>query len=211
MIYDAAGNLLSETSAQSTTVSYDNHQTTSYGYDALNRENQVIQGYGTVIATTGTMIYDNAGNLLSETNGISSTATYDHHTTTSFGYDALNRETTQIDGYGVTGVQRTVTTVFDAAAGWHDPEHGCEGRAEVAETSLPCRRNQRLIDRLHRHRPNSPCGPWLQMQKLAHSTSLAFKGAQSRCVPSLTLCHSDPKKWHTLSPWDRKVRPVNVR
>jgi RHS repeat-associated protein len=61
------------------------------------------------------MIYDTAGNLLSETTGSSSTTSYDHHTTTSYGYDALNRETTRIDAYGVTGVQRTVTTVFDAA------------------------------------------------------------------------------------------------
>jgi hypothetical protein len=40
--------------------------------------------------------------------------------------------------------------------------------------------------------------PWLQMQKLAQSTSLAFNVAQSRCVQSLTVCHFEPKKWHTL-------------
>ena len=39
---------------------------------------------------------------------------------------------------------------------------------------------------------------WLHMQKVAQSTSLAFNVAQSRCVPSLTVCHFEPKKWHTL-------------
>jgi RHS repeat-associated protein len=116
MIYDAAGNLQSETTGQSATLGYDHSVTTSFGYDSLNRQTQRIDAYGTSIAVTATMSYDVASNLLSETTGISSTTSYDHHTTTSYGYDALNRKTTEIDAYGVTGVQRTVTTVFDAAS-----------------------------------------------------------------------------------------------
>jgi RHS repeat-associated protein len=116
MLYDAADNLLSETTGQSSTVSYDHHATTSFGYDTLDRVTSVIQGYGTSIASTATMIYDQADNLLSVTTGISSTASYDHHATTSFAYDALNRRTTEIDAFGVTGVQRTLTTVYDAAS-----------------------------------------------------------------------------------------------
>src|SRR5260370_998671 len=80
----------------------------------MNLQNQVIQGFGTSVAVTGTMIYDLAGNLLSHTSGISSTTTYDHHTTTSFAYDALNRQIGVLDAFG-TSVQRTHTTTFDAA------------------------------------------------------------------------------------------------
>jgi hypothetical protein len=54
------------------------------------------------------------------------------------------------------------------------------------------------------HRPLSHFRPWLQMQKVAQSTSSAFKVAQSRFVSSLTVCHFEPKKWHTLS---RVARP----
>src|SRR5260370_12373022 len=94
MLFDLAGNLLSQTDGISTTASYDHHTTTSYGYDSMNRQNQVIQGFGTSVAVTGTLIYDLAGNLLSQTSGISSTPTYDHHTTTNFSYSALNRQLT---------------------------------------------------------------------------------------------------------------------
>jgi hypothetical protein len=79
MIYDLAGNLLSETDGYSSTATYAHATVTSYGYDSMNRQNQVIQGYGTSVAVTGTMIYDLAGNVLSETSGISSTVSYDHH------------------------------------------------------------------------------------------------------------------------------------
>jgi RHS repeat-associated protein len=75
----------------------------------------VIQGYGQPEQTTATMIYDTAGNLLSETTGQAGTATYAHQATVSYGYDALNRQTTEIDGYGSGAAQRTVTTVYDAA------------------------------------------------------------------------------------------------
>src|SRR5262249_32445254 len=155
-----AGNLLSETSASSTTASYDNHKTTSYGYDALNRQtavteaygtslarttttafdsagntlsvtdplghitsyaynqpNQqttVINAYGTSAAVTATMIYDAAGNLLSETSAQSTTASYDNHQTTSYGYDALNRQNQVIQGYG-TALAATGTMIFDNA------------------------------------------------------------------------------------------------
>jgi RHS repeat-associated protein len=115
MIYDSQGNVLSETDNQSTTSSYDHSVTTSYAYNALDQQTKVINAFGTPIATTGTMIYDNAGNLLSETDYQSSTATYDHHVTTSFAYDALNRQTAQIEANGVAGLQRTTTSVYDAA------------------------------------------------------------------------------------------------
>jgi hypothetical protein len=46
------------------------------------------------------------------------------------------------------------------------------------------------------------------MQKVAQSTSLAFNVAQSRCVPSLTVCHFELKKWHTLSRHGRAALPA---
>jgi RHS repeat-associated protein len=115
MIYDAAGNLLSETTGQSTTTAYAHQETVSYAYDSLNRQTEVIQGLGQPEQTTATMLYDAAGNLLSETTGQSGTATYAHQATTSYGYDALNRQSTEIDAYGAGATQRTVTTVYDAA------------------------------------------------------------------------------------------------
>jgi RHS repeat-associated protein len=115
-LYDSAGNLLSETIGQSTTAAYAHVSTTSYGYDALNRMVKKVVGYGTAGATTVTMIYDTAGNLLSETTGQSTTAAYANVSTTSFAYDAKNRRIAEIDAYGVTGVQRTLTTVYDAAS-----------------------------------------------------------------------------------------------
>src|SRR5205807_222323 len=38
---------------------------------------------------------------------------YDHHTTTSYGYDGMNRVTATIEAYG-TSLQRTTTSVYDA-------------------------------------------------------------------------------------------------
>jgi RHS repeat-associated protein len=115
MIYDLAGNLLSETTGQSTTTAYAHVETTSYQYDGLNRGTKVVQAFGQPEQTTATMIYDAAGNLLSETTGQSGTATYAHQATVSYGYDALNRQTTEIDAFGAGATQRTVTTVYDAA------------------------------------------------------------------------------------------------
>jgi RHS repeat-associated protein len=113
-IYDAAGNLLSRTTGISATSSYAHKLTTSYGYDALNRQTTVITGYGSGLDSTATMLYDAGGNLLSKTTGYSPTTSYSHVRVTSYGYDALNRLTTQIDGFGSTA-QRTTSTVYDAA------------------------------------------------------------------------------------------------
>jgi len=112
MVYDAAGNLTSQT----TGIASSNAQqvTTSYGYDALNRQNQVIEAYGTGAQRTTTMIFDKAGNLLSETTGQSSNGSYAHALTTSYAYDAANRQTNVIEAYG-TSLKRTTTTVYDIA------------------------------------------------------------------------------------------------
>src|SRR5207245_3634938 len=89
--------------------------TTSYGYDALNRQNQVLEAYGvTAVQPTATMIFDAAGKLLSETTGQASDSSYAHPLTTSYAYDAASRQTRIIDSYG-TSLARTSTTVYDVA------------------------------------------------------------------------------------------------
>jgi hypothetical protein len=89
---------------------------TSYGYDADNRQNQIIRGSGngSSISSTATMLYDNVGNLLSETDGISTTLSYAHQATTSYGYDVLNRQTTVILGFGST-LASTSVRAYDAS------------------------------------------------------------------------------------------------
>jgi RHS repeat-associated protein len=83
----------------------------SYSYDALNRLTQVDEAYGTSVQRSSTMIYDATDNLLSRTDGIATTNP--QVVTTSFAYDALNRQTQEIDAYGVTGLQRTTTLAYD--------------------------------------------------------------------------------------------------
>ena len=73
-----------------------------------------VDGSGTAQASTTTFLYDKAGNLLSETMGISATTTYAHASTTSYGYDALNRVVKRIDGYG-TGAAATTNVAYDKA------------------------------------------------------------------------------------------------
>ena len=73
----------------------------------------MIDGYGTA-ASTATVAYGAASNLLSETTAQSATATYAHPSTTSHGHDALNRQARQIDSYG-TAVASTTTLLSDAA------------------------------------------------------------------------------------------------
>jgi RHS repeat-associated protein len=114
-LYDAAGNVVARTTGYSSSTTYSHPSTTSYGYDALNRVTTVISGYGTSVATTATMQYDAAGNLLSKTTGYSPTSSYSHPSTTSYAYDALNRTTQVITAYGVSGQQRTTSAVYDAA------------------------------------------------------------------------------------------------
>src|SRR5262249_45910493 len=111
IVYDAAGNVLS----QKTGGASSNQQlvTTSYAYDALDRQTQVIEAYGTGAQRTATMLFDAAGNLTSQTTGIASSN--QQLVTTSYGYDALNRQNQVIEANGVSGVQRTTTLIFDKA------------------------------------------------------------------------------------------------
>jgi hypothetical protein len=110
MIDDAGGDLLSGATGQSATLSYAHPSATSYGYGPVSRANQEIDGYGTAAASTATVVYGATSNLLSAATGQSVTATDAHPSTTNYGYDALNRQARQIDGYG-TAVA-SITTVL---------------------------------------------------------------------------------------------------
>jgi RHS repeat-associated protein len=103
-VYDSAGRVLSTTEP--------NGNVTSYAYDSSNRKVKEIDAYGTPLAVTKTILYDAAGNVLSQTTGQSSTLAYDHHATTSYTYDSLNRQVAVIEGYG-TSAASTTTTVYD--------------------------------------------------------------------------------------------------
>jgi RHS repeat-associated protein len=110
-LYDALGNV-TQTTAPVTSDGV--NRITSFSYDNRNHLIQTDEAVGTTAARSGTYLYDGAGNLLAETHGISPTTTYDHHTTTSYGYDALNRRTSVTEGFGGSP-SRTTATLYDAA------------------------------------------------------------------------------------------------
>jgi RHS repeat-associated protein len=105
--YDAADNLLQ--------VEAPLNRTSSFAYDKLNRQTTAVHGFGTLEATTATMLYDAADRLTAVTTGQSSDSSYRHEATTTFAYDVLDRRTAQTEAAGVSGQQRTTTWVYDAA------------------------------------------------------------------------------------------------
>jgi RHS repeat-associated protein len=101
--YDRAGNLLSETTGQSTTLSYAHPATTSFAYDALGRQVESIEGYGLGSQQRTTQFsYNAAGNQV--------TQTLPSGATTTLLYDARNRQTGSIDPLGHRG-----SSTYDAA------------------------------------------------------------------------------------------------
>src|SRR5262249_46915414 len=96
LLYDAVGNLLSETrprsydaDASGMPVTNPVRLTTSYGYDAHNRRTQVIDAWGDSLARTTTTLYDAADNVVGVVDPLGRT--------TSYAYDLLNRATTMIE------------------------------------------------------------------------------------------------------------------
>ena len=126
MIYDAAGNMLSETTGVSATASYAHAVTTSYAYDALRRMTEQIRGYGTAQQATSVYIYDAAGDLLSVTDP--------NGNVTSYGYDSAGHMTQEVDGYG-TSVATTATMIYDAAGNLLSETTGQSTTASYAHTS----------------------------------------------------------------------------
>ncbi|WP_162542163.1 SdrD B-like domain-containing protein [Gemmata obscuriglobus] len=114
-VYDAADNLIES-------VDPDGRRT-SMGYDVLGRQVELVEAFGDAgpggVQRTTTMLYDAADNLLT----VWTPRYHDsdllapgepRHVATSFGYDALNRRTQVIEAFGVSALQRTTTTVYDA-------------------------------------------------------------------------------------------------
>ncbi len=73
---------------------------TSYGYDSVNRQTQLIEAQGAAEQRTTTTNYDAVGNVTAVTNP--------RGTVTSYVYDAINRRTQEVDAYG-TSLARTLT------------------------------------------------------------------------------------------------------
>ena len=88
---------------------------TTYAYDAAGNETQEIDAYGTAAAVTTAMVFDDAGQMTSETTGQSSNQNYAHPSTTEYVHDGLGRVTSQTDGYGTPQGGGTTTTTYDLA------------------------------------------------------------------------------------------------
>ena len=74
-------------------------------YDNRNRPVQTIEAFGNALQRMTSTSYDTVGNVFNVTDP--------NLTVTSFGYDALYRQTQKIDAFGLSGLQRTTTTNFD--------------------------------------------------------------------------------------------------
>jgi RHS repeat-associated protein len=104
--YDAANNLLTQTTGLSPLSGYAHPSTTGYAYDALNRQTLMTEALGVPGQQRSTATtYDPVNNVLSVTDPLTRV--------TANAYDALNRRTTQTQALG-TAEQRTATMVYDA-------------------------------------------------------------------------------------------------
>ena len=83
MLYDKKGRLLSITRGQSPTLSYNDPETTSYGYDAMSHVTTIIEAFHTNDQRVTTISYDNAGKVTRITDP--------SLIVTTFGYDFANR------------------------------------------------------------------------------------------------------------------------
>jgi RHS repeat-associated protein len=118
--YDAAGNLTSSTQSTGPQSADQGRQIiTQYGFDALNRQTQIVEAYNS--ANTGwgeddqrttLRVYDAVGNVTSVTTGIMSANAMP--LTTNYTYDPLNRVLTMVEAAG-TSDQRQTTNVYDGA------------------------------------------------------------------------------------------------
>src|SRR5262249_45027257 len=140
-LYDAVGNLRSQPVGlapqgakdpgldvtKAASVSYYHPERTDYGYDVLNRRISVTAAAGRPEATLTTLAYDAAGNRVALTRGLSNNSydgqgnlvpsapdlrPYSHPETTTYRYDALNRQVARTDDVpGPAGTPaRTVLT-----------------------------------------------------------------------------------------------------
>ena len=102
VICDDNGNLLSETTGIATNNPH--VATTSFAYDEVNRLTRVIEGYGTSLALTSTIVYDLSGNPLRYIDPLGRTL--------SMTYDSRDRVTRDDEAFG-SSVQRSATMLYD--------------------------------------------------------------------------------------------------
>jgi YD repeat-containing protein len=126
--YDAAGNLITVVQQRLVVDMLDpvhNPQfvTTRYYYDTLNRQIRMTEAVGTDVQRTTAMLYDAASNLRELSKPLHYDTDYNGNlldgpflaAQTAYAYDALNRQTTVIEGVGVPQLQRTTRMTYDAA------------------------------------------------------------------------------------------------
>ncbi|MFO0865016.1 MAG: polymorphic toxin-type HINT domain-containing protein [Gemmataceae bacterium] len=97
------------------TITYQNGSKTRYEYNARGQLTTLTEAVDDAQSQrSSAYVYDLAGNLIEKTEGISSIAGYQHLVRTRYAYDAANRLTTIIEGYG-SSVARTRSRVYDSA------------------------------------------------------------------------------------------------
>ena len=106
MLYDPVGNLLSETTGQSSTCGNAHALATTYAFDAANRQINIIESYSTSPQRISTMVYDIARRVPSATDPRGHTTTY--------AFDPLNRQTQVVDDVE-SRAKLTMTMLDDAA------------------------------------------------------------------------------------------------
>ncbi len=108
--YDPAGNVLTvERPPANGTVPVVTH----YGYDALNRVNQIDEAYLRPEQSTTTLLYDSVGDLYSVTTGIATDPAYAHHVETRYDYDPVHRRRQEVADY--YGEHVSTATRYDYA------------------------------------------------------------------------------------------------
>src|SRR5262249_13137174 len=113
-VYDAANNLQSVTTGQSTNPAYAHPVTTTFTYDALNRRTAMTEAAGRPEQRLKTMVYDAANNALPTPPSSYPTPSYGHAVPTDSAYDALSRRTAMTEAAGQFE-QRLTTMLYDVA------------------------------------------------------------------------------------------------
>lgn len=115
-LYDRADNLISQTTGLSVrTDGYAKPVTTTFAYDAHNRQTGITEAVGTSEKRRTELNYDAADNLSNRRSGLSTISAYQHESYSYFGYDKLNRLVVQNEIINATtSSERATTLQYDA-------------------------------------------------------------------------------------------------
>ncbi len=107
VLYDKAGNLLSQTTGIAADPTYAHPVTTTYGYDVLNRRVLTIEAFGDPVYARSTVTdYDHDSNVIKVLDPLGRV--------TSYAYDKLNRRIQTDEAANDAAVKRTTTMIYDA-------------------------------------------------------------------------------------------------